>query len=214
MNALFKVCLWGRALLPEVGLACPQASCWKIWAPSTGWKGGGPSACARSCPSMSLSAGRRELVGQGWRTAAGAQGPPTCYQPASGGQTQGKRVASRQKLLARCFFTEPCPKWVPLDGEQPSWLAQDRRVPRSPADRHATVTYSPEVSGAPPEARSEECRWGLGIRMPLPPRRGRGEASFIEAQSILTTQRAYPRREGVSVPACACIGRASGLACV
>lgn len=126
-----------------------------------GWGGAGQlvHGVARAC--LCLQAGglrRQELVGQGWRTAAGAQGPPTCYQPVSGGQTQGKRVASRQKLLARCSFTEPCPKWVPLDGEQPCWLAQDRRGPRLPADLRATVTYSPEVSRALPEASS--ARWG------------------------------------------------------
>lgn len=62
MNMPFKVCLWGRALLPELGLACPQASCWKLWAPSTGWDGGGRVSLCTELPEH-VSVCRQEASG-------------------------------------------------------------------------------------------------------------------------------------------------------
>lgn len=71
--------------------------------------------------------------------------------------------------MARCSFTEPGPKWVPPDGEQPCGLAQDRRVPRTWADLHETVPYSPEASGAHPAAGSAP---GVGVQVQDPDPRG------------------------------------------
>ena len=54
--------------------------------------------------------------------------------------------------MVRCSFTEPDPKWVPPDCEQPAGVLGTGRVSRTPAAQRETVTYSPEVSRAQPGA--------------------------------------------------------------